>query len=572
MADEPTPDKKPSRVDTKALLRFYEALKTKRTPWETLWQDIAMYIVPRKYPGMNGTVLCPTTENESRLFDTTAIQAHQINAAGCLAWMTPENSPWFSFSAPIRVKDEGVKRWLAKGTQTGFELIGQSPFYLAAHEFYLDRSGFGTACIYCERAEDGKLHFECWELGTFVIAEDHRKQVNTVIRAFKLTATQAEEKFGKDNLPKKIRECLEKGGEKALEEFDFRHFVMPRPKKQQEGTPQESMPIACYYVAVEGAHLCRESGYQIMPCMVSRYLEWGTGSGGLYGWAPSFSALPEARQVNFMQKMMDTLAEKIAFPPWIAPAGLEGEIDVSPAGVTYVSEDIDVTKLKEMPVVGRYDVGMARVQERQKAINSAFNVDMFQMLTSMDKPRQMTAREIAERASEKLIPFSPTFSRIKNEFTNPMLQWLFNEMLMAQDFGPWEEIPQGLAIEQQNGLFIIPPTIRYNSRMEMAMQQLPTLALYNTVELCMAISQGKGLPPFDNFDWDKGVRDAAVGYGMDADIIKPMTKVDEVREQQAEAQQAMEQQQQAMAGADAAAKLGSVKQDSLVGKALEDAA
>lgn len=571
-------DKKPApRVDTKGLLKFYDALKARRTPWEQLWQDCAQFIVPRKYPGMGATITTPTTEDADRLFDTTAITAHQINAAGCLQWMTPETSPWFNYGVPVRVKDQAAKKYLAEVSQTGRELIAQSTFYLAAHEMYLDRGGFGTGCVYAERDyETGKLHFECWALGTFVIAEDHRKNVNTVVRCFKLSALQAEEKFGRENLPEKMRKCLEKGGDKALDEFEFLHFIMPRSTAAQQtgGNPKEKMPWACYYIAKDGSHLCKESGYRTKPFFVSRYLEWGTGLGWTYGWAPAFTALPDARQTNWLNRNMDALAELMAFPPWVAPADLEGDIDPNPGGVTYVDINWDQTKWpKQMPVTGRYDVGLDRIERKQKSIERAFHVDMFQMFTMMDKPPEMTAREIGAREAEKLIPFSPTFSRLKSEFTNPLIQWLFDEMLHFGDIGGVDEIPQTLIRQTDKGLYVADPVIQYLSRLEMSMQQLPTLGFYNVLDLCKVIAEGSQNPGvYDNFDTDKGVRNAALKYGVEAEIIRSETDVQQLRNARAEAQQAMEEAQMQMAGADMASKLGSVKSDSVVGKAIEQEA
>ena len=41
--------------------------------------------------------------------------------------------------------------------------------------------------------------------------------------------------------------------------------------------------FACIYLELAGAHVCKVSGYDTMPVMVSRYLEWGSGMGALYG-------------------------------------------------------------------------------------------------------------------------------------------------------------------------------------------------------------------------------------------------------------------------------------------------
>jgi len=562
------------RVQPRKLVEFYDELKRKRQPWDALWQDIATYIVPRRYPGMNATIISPGTDVESRLFDTTAIQAHQTNANGCLAWMTPQESAWFAYTAPATLKDDSASRWLAKASQVTRDALARSSFYTAVHEFFLDRSGFGTACLYCEPGDNEPVTFQCWGLGTFVISEDHNGKVNTVIREFKLTALQAEEKFGAENLPGTVLKVLKKGGSEALKEFTFLHFIQPRRESERTGTVKQRMPWACYYLEKESRHLCKEDGYQELPVMVSRYLEWGTGTGGCYGWAPAFSALPEARQVNHLQKMMDALAEKTAFPPWLVPEELEGEVDPNAAGVTYFSRDLQPHQMpREMPVVGRYDVGKDRVIERQNAIKDAFHVGLFQMFAEMQRNAQMTAREVDERASEKLIQFSPTFSRLTTELSNPLLQWLFSTLLMQGAYGPAEGIPQSLAIQMEGGLFIAPPSVQYSSRIALALRALPAVGFWRTIELCNAIAAGKQDPSvWDNFDVDLAVRNYAIGSGVDSDIIIPMIRVEDLRRARAEAQQQAEQMAQAAAAADMAGKLGGIKPDSMVGQQLQSAA
>jgi hypothetical protein len=564
-----------SRVNVKKLVEHYGELSRLREPWLTLWQDIALYVTPRRYPGMCGTILAPDTSVESRLFDTTAIQAHQTNANGCLAWMTPQESTWFAYTPPATLKDDAAKQWTAKATQISRDTLARSNFYLAVHEFYMDRSAFGTAAIYGEPDEKEPVTFQHWPVGTFVVGEDHKGRVDTVVREFKLTATQAVEKFGQDKVSEKIQKAYAAGGAKAMQTFEFLHFIMPRKEKDRtKGSFQQRMPIACYYVEKDGQHLCKESGYNEMPVFVSRYLEWGTGTGGVYGWAPAFSALPEARQVNFMQKMMDALAEKIAFPPWLVPEELEGEVDGNAGGVTYFSKDLQPHQMpREMPPQGRYDVGKDRVIERQNAIKAAFHVDMFQMFSSMERTAQMTAREVAERSSEKLVQFSPTFARLTTEMTNPLLEWLFSTLLVQGAFGSVESVPAALQVQVKGGVFIAPPSVEYSSRIALALRALPTVGLWRTLELAGAIAQATGSPEvMDNFDFDEAIRAGAINDGVSADIIVPKHVVDARRTARAQAQAEAMQMQQAALMADAAGKVGNIKPDSVIGQQMKGAA
>lgn len=550
----------------KRILERYDALKQLRTPWESLWQDIAKYVVPRRAPGLAGTEPgTPSTKEADVLFDTTAVQSNMTLANGQLAWMSPLESPWFSFDP--ETADDEAKRFLAKATKTSRDELAVSSFYTAVHEFYLDRGAFGTACLYVEPGKKRAISAKVWPVGSFVMDEDDEGNVDTVMRCFKLTARQAVQKFGEQGVSGKILERLKKGGAAAHDRLEFIHAIYPREDAERDKARLDAanMPIASVYLEKDGGHVCRVSGYEEMPVFVSRYLEWGSATGWLYGWAPGFAALPECRQLNFLQEMMDALAEKMAFPPVLAPEELEGEIDPNAMGVTYFSKElIQANSMpKEWMTQGRYDIGLERIRERQKAIREAFHVDLFQMFAQLTK--QMTAREVAERSQEKLIQFSPTFSRLTTELFNPLLERLFGILLRAGKLGA---PPQSLLQPIDETRALVPmPKVRYSSRIALTLAALPSLGYQRTLERLAVTSQ---LAPevLDLLDFDKAERAAAIADGVDPDVIRPQADVDARRQARAEAQAQAQQMEQAAAAADAAAKVGRIPGDSPVGQRL----
>lgn len=555
-----------SEEGAKHLRERYDALLSLRQPWTGLWEEIARYVSPRRAPGLNGSVTLPTTEGDSRLFDTTAGRGAMILANGCLAWMSPQETAWFSFSADETLRDdENTKRWLNRCTFATREALARSNFYTAVHEFYLDRSTFGTGCLYIEPGRKRRINAQCWPIGTYVIDEDSEGEVDIVIREMVLTPRTAAQEFGIGNLSQALRDKAQKPGPEALERVKFLHFIYPREDKdRREGSLlPEDMAIACVYMEQETRHVAKVSGYDEMPVMVSRYLEWGSNMGARYGWSPAVMALPEARQANFLQKMMDALAEKSAFPPVLAPEELEGEIDPNAAGVTYFDSSIAQHLPREWMTAGRYDVGKDRIMERQNAIKEAFHVDLFQMFSQLDK--QMTAREVTERSSEKLIQFSPTFARLTTELFNPMLERLFGMGLRA---GWFTEPPEELIQDLGNGQgFIAPPQVQYSSRIALALRALPTMGIYRTLEL-MGLMAGLNPAVADNFDFDKALRVAALNESMPDEIIRTQDDTDAIREARAQQTAQQQQMEQAAAAADAAAKVGRVPGDSPVGKAI----
>jgi hypothetical protein len=272
---------------------------------------------------------------------------------------------------------------------------------------------------------------------------------------------------------------------------------------------------------------------------------------------PSFAALPEARQVNFLQRMMDALAEKMAFPPVLAPESLEGEIDPNAMGVTYFDANLAATNgmPREWMTAGRYDVGLQRIQERQKAINDSFHVDLFQMFAQIEK--QMTAREVAERSQEKLIQFSPTFARLTSELFNPLLERVFGILFRAGSLG---EVPPQIAGQ--------PYSIQYSSRIALALRSLPSIGYARTLERQLQLAAV--IPSvLDNMDYDAAERATALSDGVPADFLMPTQKRDDMRKARAEAQAKAQQQAELAAQADAIGKVGRVPATSPVGKVID---
>lgn len=551
------------------IMERYEALLAIRAPWETLWNDIAKYVIPRRVAGMNGLgSVTPTSSHQAMLFDTTAVQANMTLANGQLAWMSPMESPWFSMEPPKKQAQDESKRWLSSATMEARQALANSNFYTQVHEFYLDRGGFGTSCLYVEPGKKNALNVQVWPCGSFVFDEDDESNVDVVMRCFKLTPRQAVRKFGEDKVSPKMREAAG-DAKKAHDRHEFIHAIYPREDADRDKARLDplNMPIASIYIEKDSRHVCKESGYEEMPVFVSRYLEWGSATGQLYGWAPGFAALPEARQLNFLQEMMDALAEKMAFPPVLAPDELEGEIDPNAMGVTYFSKDLISANAmpKEWMTQGRYDIGLQRIQERQKAIKEAFHVDLFQMFAQLSK--QMTAREVAERSQEKLIQFSPTFARLTTELFNPLLERVFGILLRSGSLG---EVPESMMVPVSDTLAMVPPPkVRYSSRIALALSSLPSIGYARTLDRLAATAQFA--PQLaDNYDLDKADRDAALADGMAAEAIIPAADVAKIREARAQKAAQAEQMQTAAAAAEMAAKAGSIPADSPVGKQLAE--
>jgi homoserine trans-succinylase len=111
---------------------------------------VSKYVIPRKaYITRKKT---PGTKYDYDVYDSTAMMANIILAAGLHSYLTNPNSRWFSLRVQNEEinKDENVKIWLADTEERLYNTLNASNFNQQIHELYLDLGAFGVACMYEE--------------------------------------------------------------------------------------------------------------------------------------------------------------------------------------------------------------------------------------------------------------------------------------------------------------------------------------------------------------------------------------------------------------------------------------
>lgn len=532
------------------IISRHNALKAERSTWDTLWQDLADYIMPRK-----SQITTRKTEGvdgfTDDIYDMTAIQANETLAAGQLNYVTPANERWFAYEAPEELKERGgdaASRWYQQCTDIAFRELARSNFYLEVHELYLDRGGFGTSILCAEEGKRQTINFTNHEVGTYSVAEDDEGVVDTVFREFELTCRQAVAKFGEANCGKTIQECYadrEKTPSNLDKKFTFIHAVFPRGDHERDLKKQDgpNKPIASVYVNMKDKVVVRNAGYDEMPYMVSRFLKWGK---SCYGFSPSIQALPTIKQVNFIEKQMDALAELAAFPRILIPDGLEGDVDLRSGGVTIFDPNApNAAKPQEWGTQGRYDIGLQRTEVKRKQIEEAYHVPLFKMFAERDKA--MTAREVIERVREKLVMFSPTFARMTTELLNPMLERVFGILFRA---GKFPEPPEEVFVLSNGGVSLALPQVSYTSKIALAIKALENESFMQFVEIVAPLVQ---VDPavMDAINTDAALKGLAKNVAMPVGWIRTDEEIAAIRERRAQAQQAQAQAEQAklLAGA-----------------------
>lgn len=539
------------------VLDQYQKLKDQRSVWDTIWQEIAENVFPRK-AGIIQKDYTPNNQRDARLYDITALDSLERAVAGYMSWTTPKSTPWFSFS-PVRqlAQSESTKNWLAECSRLGSEYIANSNYYAQRHEYLFDLWGLGTGCMFITVDEKGQTRFEKIKPGSYVFTTDQFGLANGLMREFDLTHEQAEAKFGEKNLPKHILECKD-----ITKRFTFIHCVNERDEDDRDGvgfTVAQRKKFGSYYIEKQSKKLVQEGGFDTFPFTIGRFLTWDgidAQMAGEWGYGPGFSVLPESRQMNFMSKMLDVSIEKTVFPPLLVPDTYEGTLKTSARSINPYPSGMGPEAIAPLNIVGNLEWGMERMKQRAAIIKSRFHLDMFQMFSmNAANNREMTAFEASQLASEKLEAISPAFDRDSSEHTQPM---------MIRLFGLWAELgmlpppPEEAIVQVGPRMVQIPdPVVSMKGRLALALDALSLRSADAQVQKVLAVAPA--VPDIvDTINWDFYATEGARLMGCDPKLLRSPEEIAQAREARAQAQQAAQMAAMMKDGSQAVKNVGGI--------------
>lgn len=532
-------------------LKIHEGLTSARkSKFDNDWQFIAQYGLPQ-----DSDITATKTEGVAswtqNIYDTTMIGAAQVLSAGMYNWWTPPNQAWAEYEPPEELKEaagtDDAIEWLGKAGEKAMRELQRSNFYTAKSTSDLGLAVFNTDLMLCDESASGRelFNFVHCKIGTYTIEENYAGIVDTARREVEMTYRQIKQFFNRpdDNVPDKMRDQA-KGPNAGTKKFKMLHCIFPREDSDRLPGRKDgaNKPVASVWISREFKEVMRVGGYDETPILCRRFSKWGTDSP--WGYGPSYLALPDARQVNYVQQYLDALAELHAYPRVLTPSTLEGDVDLRAGGNTFFDPALGEAGVpREWATVGDYKLGLDMQERRRQAIRDAYFVDAFKLLNSAPLlSKEMTAYEISQRQAEQLQGVAPAFTRNIPEFNNPLMQRVFGIMFRAGRLGnPPQSLMQDLG-DGRKGLAM--PEVSITSRFNDALRALKNRGVEETFKFVMPMSQTKP-ELWDNFDMDKTVRDYARNAGMAADSLRKETGANSTTALRQARAQAMQQQRSA---------------------------
>ena len=513
------------------------SLESSRQTWEYHWQDILDYVMPRK-----ADVTFVRSKGEKRtevLFDSTAITANNLLAASLHGTLTSPSLPWFT----LKLRDEelmnerDVQLWLEDSGRRMYDTFNETNFNTEVHELYLDLCSIGTGALFVEEAnegfEKGAIHFNTLHIAEYFIQENVNGKVDTLYRKYKLTARQAIEEFGEENVGEKI---IEASKNKPDKQFNFIHAVEPTiDYERATGKAGTKLPYHSCHCCVEDKMIVRTGGYNEFPYLVPR---WSKATGEIFGRSPSYNALPDIKTLNKAVEIgLKAWAKAIDPPLLVQDDGVIGRVRMTPAGITVVRSD---GAIKPLQIGSNWQITDMKENQLRTAIRQAYYSDQLQL----QEGPQMTATEVQVRYELMQRLLGPTLGRFQSEFLNPLIERVFGIMVRANAFMPTPEIIGNRKMD-----------IEYVGPLARSQRMEESIAIERLYQLAMNVGQ---IDPaiMDNINHDEAIRMRAKLLGVPKTVLRGLDEVMEMREAKAQQQAQMMQQQMAQQQAQTALTQG----------------
>ena len=513
------------------LIKRFHALETQRQTWESHWQEIADYVVPRKADVTKNR--SPGDKRSELVFDGTAILAAELLAASLHGMLTNGSTTWFGlrYNDDELNGDDEAKEWLQGVEDVMYQAFNRSNFQEQIAELYLDLVTFGTAVMFVDKDDEQQIRFSTRHIKECFLSEDDKGRVDTVYRKFKMPARAAMNRFGEEKFNSKI---LQRAYNNPYDEITLIHAVYSRDERDVTKVTAENKPFASVYIEPDQKIVLSESGFDEFPYMAPRFSKSSFELG--YGRSPSMTALADIKMLNRMSEVTIRAAQKQVDPPLLVPDdGFMLPVRTVPGGLNFYRSGTR-DRIEPLNIGANNPLGLNMEEQRRGAIRAAFYVDQL----ILGQGPQMTATEVIQRTEEKMRLLGPLTGRLSQELLQPLITRVYSILSRQKAFAAAPEFMSGSNIE-----------IIYVSPLAKAQRQGDIQSMTRLLELMTPLSQ---LDPsiMDYVDSDGISRHLIKILSVPAMAVRGDQEVAVLRAQRAQQQAAMAEQQQLMQTAEAA--------------------
>jgi len=517
-------------------------------PVHTLWQTIADNFYPMRADFTRDRWM--SEEFASYLMTGRPALAHRDLSNSLAALLRQKDTQWFvprTHSDDIN-RDVMARQWLDRAGNIQYRVMyaQQANFVRSMKDADQDYSAFGQAVIEVRpNARYDGLTYATHHLKHCVWFENSEHHIDGLHRKWKPQARQLCQKFPTSVDPKveKLRK------EDPFREINCRHIVLPWDDYDYADRRRKA-PFISVHIDVENETILEETPLRVFPYIVP---QWARVSNSPIAYSPAtVLGLPDARMLQDITLTILEAGQKVVDPPMIGVGeAINGDTNLQAGGVTWTDADYDERTGEVLRPITLNPEGLKFGAEREELISQlidqAFFLNQIRMPTVT---KEMTADETERVYQEFIRQAVPLLEPIETDYSGKVCSTTFETLMDMKAFGPVEQIPKILSNADIK--------FDFDSPLQAAKDKLKVGNFQQAIKIVVEAAQVKP-EVVDNFDFDKGTRDAVIAQAG-ADWIIPEKVRDQTRADRAKHTQAQQAAQTVGASADAAQRVaGAVK-------------
>lgn len=530
------------------------ALRQERQSFIPHWRELSDFVQPRR-----GRFLISdrnkggqSKRNYSSIINSRATQALRIARSGMLNGTMSPARPWFGLE-PMDIEMlefAPVKEWLYKQEILLRTIFNAGNLYNMSPTFLEELLLFGTAAMSQVDDFDDVARFYTHTIGSYMVSQNDRFKVDTLVREFQMTTEQMIGKFGKENVSIAVLNEYERGS--LYSWHNVVHFIEPNPDVDERKIDSKFKKFrSVYYEPGDNNKdkFLSERGFDEFPAYVAR---WDVTGEDIYGTnCPGMTALGDIKALQIEEKRKAQGIDKMVNPPLKGPASLKNvPVSSLPGGLTIYDTGQGDEKLSSIYTVQpQLNDLMLDIDKVERRIETAFYVDMFLAISNMEGIQPRNQLDLTQRNEERLIQLGPVLERIHGEFLERLIDRTFSQALRAGIVSP---PPQELLGQELRVKFISTLAMAQKA---VAVAEIERFAGY--VGSLVAFAPDA----VDKFDYDQSMDEYGLAIGVPPHIIVPDEEVLAKRQQRAQAQQAQQALEGGQGAADITKKLTDSKTD-----------
>ena len=521
----------------------YNSMEQERSSFLPLWQDVSDHVRPNSVR-INTTVKqSKGTRNDPKIIDPTATLASRTLRSGLMAGLTSPARPWFKLATPDPQLNEhgGAKNWLYDVENILRDIFTKSNLYQVLPMVYGDQGDFGTACMSCLEDDKTIVRFSHFIPGQYLIAMDDHNRCDSMYRLYPKTVRQLVQQFGIDNVSPTVKTMWDSSQYES--EIQVCHAIEPNDSRDRASIHQMDKPVRSVWFewGEDSGRFLKKSGFDEFPIFAPR---WDIYDESVYGTScPGIDSLGSNRALQLADKRETQAVDWHVRPHYLVDSSLRNSFSgMLPGGETYIdnlaaSIHAGARPVREVaPSIQEIDI---KIQRYQQFVKRCYFEDMMSMLSQSDNP-DMTAREVEERHSEKVLVLGPVMERDNDELFDPLIERTFGIAMRRGLIPPPPQSLQGQTLK-----------IEYTSILAQAQKLLGTANVEKVGQFTGFLA---GIDPkiVDKFDADEALDTYAEMHGINPNIIRTSDQVKTLRDIRAKQQQMQQMAAMAKPAKDAA--------------------